>query len=370
MQQRRVDPPNPSLPGLRVLVRVHVFGHVGVRRAGRDRAVGEHEHRLVDRPEPQNLRANRRGHATCVLSKSGHLFAVGGAEFASTGRMLIEHWNGHRWAIMTNPSLAGASRPFLGGISCPSTTSCFAGGSADFGAAQKQRTLIIHWNGSRWSTMSNPDPAGSTSAVFEAVSCHSAVSCYAVGTYWAGSSSKTLIEHWNGHGGWSIMNTPDPVGATGTFLGERYTCPGTTTCVAVGSYYEAGSTSRTLAQLWNGSDWTITSSADVAGSVNTSLSSVSCLSITSCFAVGTYFKSGISRTLVERWDGTRWSIVSSPNPAGAGRADLDGVSCHGLTSCFAVGNWGAPLVAGKPTKTLIEHWNGTRWSIMPPDSCP
>ena len=63
------------------------------------------------------------------------------------------------------------------------------------------------------------------------------------------------------------------------------------------------------------------------------------------------------KTLVERWNGTSWSIVTSPNPSGATFAVLSGVSCPSTTSCYAVGE-------SALDKTLVEHWNGTSWSIV------
>jgi hypothetical protein len=56
--------------------------------------------------------------------------------------------------------------------------------------------------------------------------------------------------------------------------------------------------------------------------------------------------------LVEQWNGTTWSIVTSPNPSGSTQPTLAAVSCPSTTSCYAVGN--------KPTPngdyTLIERY--------------
>jgi hypothetical protein len=57
-------------------------------------------------------------------------------------------------------------------------------------------------------------------------------------------------------------------------------------------------------------------------------------------------------TFAEQWDGTSWSIVPAPNPAGAALgAYLHGVECQTTTSCFAVGR--ASKNAGN--YTLIEQ---------------
>ena len=49
--------------------------------------------------------------------------------------------------------------------------------------------------------------------------------------------------------------------------------------------------------------------------------------------------SGSGATLAERWNGSRWAVQTTPNPAaGAGVGNvLSGVSCSSSRSCMAVG---------------------------------
>ena len=45
-------------------------------------------------------------------------------------------------------------------------------------------------------------------------------------------------------------------------------------------------------------------------------------------------------TLAERWNGTSWTIQSTPNPTGALECSyLQGVSCTSATACTAVGSY-------------------------------
>ena len=81
------------------------------------------------------------------------------------------------------------------------------------------------------------------------------------------------------------------------------------------------------------------------------LSGVSCHSSSSCKAVGF---SGVNSSLVESWNGTKWSKMSSPP------ASLDGVSCLSTASCVAVGSTAAPSYPA----SLIESWNGTKWKVV------
>jgi hypothetical protein len=71
--------------------------------------------------------------------------------------------------------------------------------------------------------------------------------------------------------------------------------------------------------------------------------------------------------VIQRWDGTDWSTVASPTPPGDLPAwSLQGVSCPSPTNCFAIGSSGTYAIGRESnTKTLVEHWNGSRWSILP-----
>ena len=69
-------------------------------------------------------------------------------------------------------------------------------------------------------------------------------------------------------------------------------------------------------------------------------------------------RSASSKANVARWNGTAWSITTSPNP----NADnvLNGVSCPSTTRCVAVGDSYNSVGFGA---TLIESWNGNSWSV-------
>ena len=95
-------------------------------------------------------------------------------------------------------------------------------------------------------------------------------------------------------------------------------------------------------ERWNGTSWSIVTSPNPSGTAESVLSSVSCPSTTSCFAVGSNLTTSHTKTLVEHWNGTSWSIVTSPNPSGATDSALSGVSCPTTTSCYAVGDWSTP----------------------------
>ncbi len=103
--------------------------------------------------------------------------------------------------------------------------------------------------------------------------------------------------------------------------------------------------------------WSFLSSPNPSTSQDSSLNGVVCLTTTDCVAVGLYFSplpTPMTRTLVERWDGIRWSIVRSPSAKIF--SQLTAVSCTAPGFCVAVG-W-------RNGGSLIEQWDGTKWSVV------
>jgi hypothetical protein len=257
------------------------------------------------------------------------------------------------WSRTSSPNPSGSTGSTLSAVACPTTTSCFAVGRYTIGATTK--TLAEHWNGSSWSIESSPNP-GSGSANLSGVACPSAHSCFAVGSYAVGSAQNALVEHWNGHG-WGLLGAATPSNANGVGL-TGVSCPALKSCFAVGSF-STSTTTNTLAEHWNGSSWSVVSSPNPAGSTAASLRGVSCPSGGSCFAVGVFVAGSTTETLAEHWNGHGWGLQTSRNPGGATSAALTSVSCPATKNCFAVGNYST----GSGAKTLAEHWNGSSWSV-------
>ena len=65
--------------------------------------------------------------------------------------------------------------------------------------------------------------------------------------------------------------------------------------------------------------------------------------------------------MIEHWNGSTWSKQGSPNPSNALNSGLSSVSCPTVTSCFAVGIYQTLT----EIKTLTVHWNGTRGGSCP-----
>jgi hypothetical protein len=304
-------------------------------------------------PNPTGAKASLLHGVSCTSTSA--CTAVGGYEDSSSSELsLAEDWNGSSWSVDTVPDPTGTTSSAFGGVACTSAQKCTAVGDS-IGSTGQQLTLSEVRNGTSWSIQTTPNPTGALGSAFEAVSCASANACTAVGSYLADETVEvTLGEEWNGKS-WSIQATPNPTGAQENGL-LGVSCTSADACTAVGQGGTYG-----LAERWNGSSWSIQATPNPAGAEATELSGISCTSASACIAVGfSYGGSGIEVTLAEVWNGTSWSIQPTPNPSGAPEGVLYGVSCTSASACTAVGYY---TDSSGTDVTLAEAWNGTSWSI-------
>jgi alpha-tubulin suppressor-like RCC1 family protein len=121
-----------------------------------------------------------------------------------------------------------------------------------------------------------------------------------------------------------------------------------------------------LAEHWDGHAWHNVRVPLPAGASTGSLSGVLELSSANAWAVGAIgAPSGTGNlTLIEHWNGHAWSVVPSPNPVtGIGNTDeLFGIAGTSATDLWAVGFFGTDIF----NAMLFEHWNGKAWSFVPP----
>ena len=91
------------------------------------------------------------------------------------------------------------------------------------------------------------------------------------------------------------------------------------------------------------------------------LAAVAATSSRHAWAVGAFRGAAKGRlTLNERWTGTQWNQVFSPNP-GPMRNQLRGVTATSPSDVWAVGDYSTTKGAG-PGDSLIIHWDGRGWS--------
>ena len=148
---------------------------------------------------------------------------------------------------------------------------------------------------------------------------------------------------------WSAQSVPKPSGAKSVYL-NHVSCTSRVNCIAVGSWstkrLESACPCFPLVERWNGTRWSLEPTPRLPDSGSYSyLMGVSCPSAAACVAVGTYADNRAMQALVERWNGETWSIQPTDT-----EGELEAVSCASATSCAAVG------------RSVALQWNGRTWS--------
>lgn len=109
-----------------------------------------------------------------------------------------------------------------------------------------------------------------------------------------------------------------------------------------------------------GGDWQVVSSPNGTKAIN-ELHGVSAVADNDVWAVGASYDTErvTALTLIEHWNGTQWSVVPSPNPSSTTNV-LNAVAAVATNDVWAVG-----IAATGSNPILIIHWNGTAWSVVP-----
>jgi hypothetical protein len=207
--------------------------------------------------------------------------------------------------------------------------------------------LVTHWDGSSWSTSMQGGQRFHGLQLTDVRSL-SVDDVWAVGFSYGGANSI----HWDGTG-WTEHHG-DESHWGGTFLGLDAISP--TDLWAVGKEPMRGGYDTPIIEHWAGSSWTSVP-APVPSGWAAGLHDVSAAGPDSIWAVGwSVDASKVFRPLVERWNGTAWSIVRIPRPNSD--ALLSGVAAKGPDDVWAVGwSW-----TGDETSPLTLHWDGRSWS--------
>lgn len=279
-------------------------------------------------------------------------------QFAAAGPTYAAGW-------VISPSPTKDNQDYLQGIAAVSASDIWAVGEYDGGAAGNDgtRTLTEHWNGSAWHTVASPNLSTTSNPAdyLYGVAAASSSNVWAVGEYYNESANAvlSLVERWNGST-WHIVSTPI-VGVDSSL--HSVAALSATNVWAVG-YYIPNVTSglvNTLVEHWNGSQWSAITSPSPQGQ-DAYLYGITAISASNIWAVGCEGDDCSINPLIEHWNGSTWSIVASPNPgtgAGANLRSIAAVSAHDIWAVGYTNNFGSIT-----NDTLTEHWNGSKWSIV------
>ena len=259
---------------------------------------------------------------------------------AGLDNSLIMHWDGTHYENV--PTGRFGINDHFNAVSAVSANDIWAVGSYDDYNNNQTRTLVEHWDGSAWSKVSSPNPGTSGNYLY-GVAAVSASDVWAVGYSNDFNNNnlviRTLVEHWDGST-WSKVSSPNP-GTPGNYL-KAVAAVSANDIWAVGNYDDHNNNlTRTLVVHWDGSAWSVVSSPN-HGAHDSYLSGVAAVSASNVWAVGAYYEtSSLVQTLIEHWDGSLWGVVSSPNQ-GTSYNQLFAVSADSANDVWAAGSYGVP----------------------------
>ena len=222
--------------------------------------------------------------------------------------------------------------------------------------------FALRWNGVEWAEAPLITPEGVDRLTLEDVVAIAPDEAWAVGDVVRGSGQTPQALRWDGNT-WSPADTPAPPGP-GSMSLRGVDAVSSNDAWAVGySYRYGGSVSHTLIEHWDGQKWTVVPSPDVLP--DNGLYDVSALSETDVWAVGDTSDREDQRPLILHWDGTIWSSVAVPSVPGW-PLWLYGVEAVAVDDVWAVGF----TTVGSAHEALILHWDGKRWSRVLDDVRP
>jgi hypothetical protein len=289
-----------------------------------------------------------------------------GAAFTNVGaKVLIDNWNGTAWSRVATPVTPG-NTALLFAVSASSATDAWAVGRTQVNKSSFEG-LALHWNGTAWSVSPGfpaaLSPLGGASAA--GVADISPGDAYAIGN--SATTAVGSLAHWNGTA-WSSVTLPLPAHANSNTTLNAISAHGLGDVWIVGTFLDSATgRNETFSEHFNGTAWKVVRMPPVNSPNRNAFFRFNAINANSPGDVWAVGDRGIidvpnsQKTLIEHFNGTAWSIVPSPSPG-----SIDVLS--GVTTSNASNNvWavGADVPAGKPAgQTLTLNWNGTAWNVV------
>ena len=301
---------------------------------------------FIDQPAWQTDPATTVGSAavvTCPSASTCYADVMGGSPADTVAEASTDggaSWQGS--ALPTGWQLTSA-------LSCPTAGQCLAGGSTP-GAA----VLSTSDGGTTWSA----SPLPVTVAQVTNLACNGPSVCVGTGYGPAapGTTAGPSVAVVTGDGGssWTTAALPGPFVSDNP---EGLACPTAQSCVAVGATSFSTSTATGAARysMDGGVSWSpAVVPADVAR-----LRAVACASAAECVALGnTGSPFGPTEALTSTDGGQSWSVAG---PVGPAPAVLSSISCPTVTECWAAGT----LATSESGTVVATDDGGTTWAVAP-----
>jgi Holliday junction resolvase len=293
-----------------------------------------------------------------------NVWAVGSScSSTNVERALILHWNGSTWSVVKSPSV-GLYGNRLSQVVAVSPTDIWAVGTYEPTRSwYPVRSFFLHWNGAGWRVVPSPSVGtADTATILSDITAVSRTNLWAVGTWRTrGGNGGAVTMRWNGTA-WKLV----PVPASTKYEPASIDAVSADDIWATGTRYSMVGTIATFSMHWNGRAWGVIPMPNVGVRKNNFLfGQVHAVARDDVWVTGSVNLGGgdeanpmvpsVFRSLVLHWSGDHWSVVPSPS---RGNSDLYG----GTASTSARDVW--TVGGGGGGTTLIEHWNGSAWSIV------
>jgi hypothetical protein len=285
---------------------------------------------------------------------------------SNVNHSLLERWNGSTWSLVTAPVPAG-NNDSLFAMAGTSSNDVWAVGTYFNSSEGYYDTLIDHYNGTSWSVIPSHG-LGTVYSLLRAVSAHAANDAWAVGQYVDPSTGNTipLSEHWNGKT-WSVVTYPGIAEPYQALVGVADFGPDNAYSVNGWSVNQNGSGFlHPEAGFYNGS-WTSTE-MPAMGTIGSPVNAIAGINDHDIWGVGDWDDGGENfQTLAWHWNGTSWTIVPSPDNGGA-EGSGDDTALFGATAVNTDDVWGVGTYyngSAGAFQTYMMQWNGTAWTTVP-----
>ena len=275
----------------------------------------------------------------------------------------VMHYDGTKWTAFA-PAMSSQISS-LNGVVAVSPSLAWAAGNMSTNGIPGQ--VIEQWNGKKWSVFPGPSfSPGDQPSIFSMTST-SANDIWAIGSLLSESGQllSYLFEHFDGKK-WTatsiISNDAFLFGSSADQTNDVW---------AVGFNGPENDDSKTLALHFDGTTWSQAVTPSVGSGAN-QFNGVLALAPNDVWAVGFSTpvappKQAATVTLIEHYDGTSWSVVPSPNvgPNSIYQSNrLFGITANSSTDIYAFGSYFASDGSGHQM-TLLLHWDGSTWQIIP-----
>jgi hypothetical protein len=300
------------------------------------------------------------GHPKPFQNDLHSVSASSASDIWAVGQTAI-HFDGSKWTAFSVPDIHGDNTSRLGGVVDFAPNNVWTVGIINIGLGNTNQ-VIEHFDGTKWSLSPGPKFQPSDEPSLESVTAVSPGDMWAAGFILTDDYSALfpLFEHYDGTS-WTAFETT----YSDAFV-YGVSADATNDVWAVGSVAEY----QTFTEHYDGNTWSVVPSPSPGAGFNI-LFGVVALAPNNVWAAG-YFTEQVNstrpdKTLIEHWDGTSWKIVPSPNigPHSVYQSN----ELWGITAVSANDIWvfGAFFAAdgSEQQSTLVMHWTGTGWTIVP-----